>query len=312
MENCVFDKTSICEACIKGKHKIHDFPTSQTRSSRLLEIIHCDVCGSINTVSLGGLRFFVTFIDDYSRKTFTFLLKQKFDVFEKLKEFKALVENETSKKIFTIRLDNGGEFCSSAFVKFYKVHGIKKETITHTPQHNGVAERYNCTLTEMARAMMFETNLDYKFWGEAVVFFTNILNCLSCKALKSTTPYEVWTRIKPDISLLKSFGCKAFFHVPDEIRMKLEPKSIECIFLGISKTSKVYRFYNPKTHKLVKSRNAIFCEEKKEIEEPILETPTNLDGSDSDSDTKEDTPPLRRSTRVRKPPVRFVDSGLLL
>ena len=151
--------------------------------------------------------FYVTFIDDFSRKVFIFLLKHKYDVFEKFKEFKALVENETSKKIYTIRSDNGGEFCSSPFVKFCKIHGIKKETSTpYTPQQNGVDERYNRTIMEMARAMMFETNLDFKFWGEAVVFSTNILNCLPFKALKSTTPHEVWTRIKLDIYFFKTFG----------------------------------------------------------------------------------------------------------
>ena len=122
----------------------------------------------------------------------------------------------------------------------------------------------------------------------------------------------MWTGTKPDISLFKTFGCKAFVHIPDETRTKLEPKSVECIFLGLSETSKAYRFYDPKTHKLIKSRDAIFCEEEKNIEEPILETPINLEESDSDSDNKEDPPPPRRSTRIRKPPVRFADSGLLL
>ena len=122
----------------------------------------------------------------------------------------------------------------------------------------------------------------------------------------------MWTGTKPDISLFKTFGCKAFVHIPDETRTKLEPKSIECIFLGLSETSKAYRFYDPKTHKLIKSRDAIFCEEEKNIEEPILETPTNPEESNSDSDNEEDPPPLRRSTRIRKPPVRFDDSGLLL
>ena len=90
LENCVFDKMSICEACIKGKHNRKAFPTSETRSTRLLEIIHCDVCGPMSNVSHGGARFFVTFIDDYSRKIFTFLLKQKSDVFRNLKNLKPL------------------------------------------------------------------------------------------------------------------------------------------------------------------------------------------------------------------------------
>ena len=74
-------------------------------------------------------------------------------------------------KIYTIHSYNRGELCSSNFVNFCKEHGIKRETNTpYTPQQNGVAARYNHTLMEMARAMMFETNLNYKFWGEVVIF----------------------------------------------------------------------------------------------------------------------------------------------
>ena len=143
-------------------------------------------------------------------------------------------------------------------------------------------------------------------------FSTTILNCLPCKALKSTTPCEVWSGNKPDISLFKTFGCKAFVHVPDETRTKLEPKSVECIFLGISDSSKAYRFYNPKTHKLIKSRDAIFLEDEKGEENPILENPTNLEENKESSDSEEEAPPLRRSTRIKKPPIRFSESGLML
>ena len=180
LENCVFEKINICEACIKGKHNRKCFPTSETRTTRVLEIIHSDVCGPMSNTSHGGAKYFVSFIDDFSRKIFVYLLKQKSDVFSKFKEFKALVENETMKKIYTIRTDNGGEFCSSIFNNFCKEHGIKKETSTpYTPQQNGVAERYNRTLMEMGRAMMIEKNLDYKFWGEAVVFLHHYLKLSS-------------------------------------------------------------------------------------------------------------------------------------
>lgn len=185
----------------------------------------------MSNASHGGAKYFITFIDDFSHKVFLFLLKRKFDAFEKFKEFKALVENETSKRIYTIRTDNGGEYCSTSCNDFYRKQGIRKETTSpYTPQENKISERYNRTLMEMARAMLFEKNLNVKFWGEAITYATFILNCLPCRALNSTTPQEAWMGTKPDISLFKIFGCKAFVHIPDEKRTKLDPKSIECIF----------------------------------------------------------------------------------
>lgn len=114
----------------------------------------------MSNVSHGEAIFFVTFIDDYSRKAFIFLLKQKSEVFNKFKEFKALIENETNTKIFTILTDNGGDYCSTIFKNYCREHGIRKETTApYTPQQNGIAERYNRTLMEMSRAMIFEKYL---------------------------------------------------------------------------------------------------------------------------------------------------------
>jgi hypothetical protein len=90
----------ICERCIKGKHQRTSFPKDgTTRVSQLLEIVHTDVCGSMRITSHGGARYFLTFIDDFLRKTHVYLLKAKGEVFEKFKQYKALVENEIGHKI---------------------------------------------------------------------------------------------------------------------------------------------------------------------------------------------------------------------
>jgi transposase InsO family protein len=99
--------------------------------------------------SLGGSLYYVTFIDDFSRKTWLYLLKTKDEVFSKFQEFKAEVENLTDKKIKTIRSDNGGEYTSKELVSFCKEAGIRRELIVpHNPQQNGVAERKNKTIEE--------------------------------------------------------------------------------------------------------------------------------------------------------------------
>ena len=91
------------------------FPTSENKAKEILEIIHSDVCGPMSSGSLSGYVYYVSFIDDFSRKTWIYFMNNKDEVFNKFKEFKALIENHTEKKIKTFRSDNGGEFTSNEF-----------------------------------------------------------------------------------------------------------------------------------------------------------------------------------------------------
>jgi transposase InsO family protein len=100
-----------------------------------------DVCGSMPSSSISGYVYYVSFIDDYSRKTWIYILKTKDEVFSKFKEFKALIENLSESNIKILRSDNGGEYTSKEFVNFCKDVGIKRELTTpYNPQQNGVAE----------------------------------------------------------------------------------------------------------------------------------------------------------------------------
>ena len=89
-----------------------------------MELIHSDVFGPVPVPSLGGATYYVSFIDDFSRNTRFYFLKKKSEVFNKFKEYKALVENQTGKKIKLLRTDNGGKFCEKEFEKFCKECGI--------------------------------------------------------------------------------------------------------------------------------------------------------------------------------------------
>jgi hypothetical protein len=131
----------ICEGCVKGKHQRTSFPKDgATRASQLLEIVHTDVCGPMKTTSHGGAQYFLTFIDNFSRKTHVYLLQAKGEVFEKFKQYKALVENEIGHKIKVLRSDNGGEFVSKKFDAFLAECGIQRQTSApYSSQQNGVA-----------------------------------------------------------------------------------------------------------------------------------------------------------------------------
>ena len=119
---------SFCEGCIDGKICRSPFkPVGAIRSQRRLELVHSDVCGPMSVESFGGHKYFVTFIDDYSRCCAVYFLKQKAEVFEKFKEFEA---NATGNSIGTLRSDNGGEYLSTEFANHLKSKGIRHELCT--------------------------------------------------------------------------------------------------------------------------------------------------------------------------------------
>ncbi|MCO5566892.1 hypothetical protein L7F22_020575 [Adiantum nelumboides] len=129
----------------------------------------------------------------------------------------------------------------------------------YTPQQNGVAERKNRYLMEMARCMLKAKSLPHKLWMEAVACAAHVLNRCPTRALKTITPYESWYDRKPSVSYLRVFGCLAYAHIPQQLRGKLDDKAVKCIFVGYSSGSKGYRLYNPATNKIFESRDVIFA-----------------------------------------------------
>ena len=98
----------VCKGCAKGKNTKKTFPSRKRKEKGILEIIHSDVCGPMSSSSLRGYVYYVSFIDDFSRNTWIYFMKNKDEVFSKFKEFKSLIENHPKKKIKTFRSDNGG------------------------------------------------------------------------------------------------------------------------------------------------------------------------------------------------------------
>ena len=112
------------ENCVYGKKNQVSFPSGAKKVNKILELVHSDVFGPVLVPSLGQSVYYVSFIDDFSRNTWIYFLRNKSEVFNRFKEFKALVENQTEKKIKALRTDNGGEFCKKEFEEFCKKCGI--------------------------------------------------------------------------------------------------------------------------------------------------------------------------------------------
>jgi hypothetical protein len=196
------------------------------------------------STSLRGYVYYVSFIDDYSRKIWVYFLKSKDEVLGKFKEFKALVENLSERKIKILRSDNGGEYTSNDFGSFCRDARIKRELPTpYNHQQNGVAKRKNRTIMESIKTMIHDQYLPMHLWDEATRTSVYVQNRLSHRALGFKTPEEMFTGKKPEVSHLKIFGCPVFVHIPKEKRTQLDPSGKKGIFVGYCEVSKAFRIY---------------------------------------------------------------------
>ena len=214
-----------------------------------------------------GNKYFITFVDDSTKYCYVYLIKSKDELIEKFVLYKNEVENQLNKKIKVLKSDRGGEY-ESPFVEFCAQHWIIHETITpYSPQSNGVAKRKNRTLKEMMNAMLISFGQPQNMWGEAILSANYLLNkVLQKKAYK--TPYELWKGIKLSYKYLRVWGCLAKVAVPPPKKVKIGPKTIDCIFISYARNSAVYRFLVhesniPDIHKntIIESMNASFFED---------------------------------------------------
>ena len=215
-----------CENCCNGKNQRSTFNKIHSNSAKIetpLELVHSDVCGKITPSSLSGGNYFLTFIDEATHYTWIYVIKNKSDVFDCFKEWKALVENQFSCKVKILRTDNGGEYCSNEFENFLKTAGIRhQKTIVKTPEQNGVSERMNRSLMEAVRSMLSDSKLAKSFWAEALSTAVHVRNRCPTTALQNKTPYEALFGVNPDLNHLKVFGCIGYSHIPKDERHKLD------------------------------------------------------------------------------------------
>ena len=168
--------------------------------------------------------------------------------------------------IKAVRMDGGSEY--QATLKGFLVEkGIRSNRTTHhSPESNGISERLNRTLLDMARTMLFGANLPSKLWTEAVstaVYFKNRLPHSSLHG--DITPHGMWFGIKPSLSHLRVFGCVAHTHIPEECRKrygdgKVSHHSVHTYFIGYDKSDTIYKIWHPSSNSIVRARNIIFDE----------------------------------------------------
>ncbi|KAL2236674.1 UNVERIFIED_CONTAM: Retrovirus-related Pol polyprotein from transposon TNT 1-94 [Sesamum indicum] len=288
--------------------------TGRTPRKEKLEFVHTDLWGPAPVSSLGGSTYYMTFIDDSTRKVWVYFLKRKSDAFDTFRRWRALVENETGLQVKCLRSDSGGEYSSEGIKNYCADHGIRmQKTIPGTPQQNGVAERMNRTLNERARCMRLKSGLPKMFSADAVNTAAFLINQRPSVSLNNRIPEEVWSGKKVDLSFLRTFGCSAY--ILNDDRTKLDAKSIKCTFIGYGTDEFGYRFWDDQNRKIIRSRNVIFNEDvmyndrKIQIQWKFRQMEIEPEPASEEPIAKSSTPLAPgREPRLRRAPDRYSPS----
>jgi transposase InsO family protein len=237
LTNVHFEKDRICSAC-----------QAIMTTDRPLELIHMDLFCPIAYISIGGSKYCLVIVDDYSRFTWVFFLQEKSQTQETLKRFLRRAQNEFGLRIKKIRSDNGTEFKNSQIEGFLEEEGIKHEfSSPYTPQQNGVVDRNNRTLLDMARTMLDEYKTPDRFWAEAINTTCYSINQLYLHRILKKTSYELLTGKKPNVSYFRVFGSKCFILIKRGRSSKFAPKAVEGFLLGYDSNTRAYRVFNKST-----------------------------------------------------------------
>jgi hypothetical protein len=239
-------------------------------TDRSLELLHMDLFGPIAYISIDESKYCLVIMDDYSRFTWVFFLQEKSQTQETLKRFLRRAQNEFGLRIKKIRSDNGTEFKNSQIEGFLEEEGIKHEfSSPYTPQQNGVVERKNRTILDMARTMLDEYKTPDRFWTEAINTTCYSINRLYLHRILKKTSYELLTGKKPNVSYFGVFGSKCFILIKRGRSSKFAPKAVEGFLFGYDANTRAYRVFNKSTGLVEVSSDIVFDETNGSQEEQV-------------------------------------------
>jgi hypothetical protein len=185
-------------------------------------------------------KYYVSFIDDYSKFTWIYLLRHKSEVFQFFKEFQSLVERLLNRKIIAMQTDWGGEY--ERLNSFFRTIGITHlVSCPYAHQQNGVAERKHRHIVEMGLSLLANVSMPLKFWDQEFLTATHLINRTPTKLLDYDTPLHRLLGATPDYSNLRIFGCACWPNLRPYNTHKLQFRSIQCAFLGYSNLHKGYK-----------------------------------------------------------------------
>lgn len=289
------NKMECCDACHRSKQCMITFPLSASKANKNFDLIHCDLWEKYNTRSHNGSHYFLTIVDDYSRATWVYLLKDKSEIVNHINNFCKMVATQFETKVNVIRSDNGTKFVSTKVHTFLHDEGILHETsCVHTPQQHGRVERKHRHILNVARVLRFDANLPLHFWGECILIAVYLINRTPTVSNEGITPYQLLNGKPPSNENLRVFGCLFYVKTLTKPHDKFAARVSRCIFVGYPRGKKGWRVYNPSTREFYVSREVKFYEHlfpyKQNVEDSIAvidETTTIFSNSTSPNEVNQ-------------------------
>ncbi|GJZ21430.1 retrovirus-related pol polyprotein from transposon TNT 1-94 [Tanacetum coccineum] len=255
-------KDQLCSSCEIGKAKRSTFKTKTIPSSKgRLHLLHMDLCGLMRVESMNGKKYILVIVDDYSRYTWTHVLRSKDETPKVLIDFFKMIQRGLQAQVITVRTDNGTKFLNKTLHAYFKEELINHQSIiARTPEQNDAVKRQNRTLVEAARTMLSASKLLIFFWAEAVATACYTHNRSLIIPRHEKTLYDIVNDRKPTLKHLHIFSCTCYIVRDGENLDKMKEKGDPCIFMGYSTQSKGYGVYNKRTKLIVKSIHINFDE----------------------------------------------------
>ena len=203
---------ALCSACSQAKSHQLPFNVSSIVASKPLELIFSDVWGPSPTISFSGNKYYVSFVDSFSRYTWLFPICVKFDVFTVFKHFQLQVERYFNTKIISVQIDWGGEF--RPLNTFFTQLGILHcRSCPHTHHQNGCVERKHRHVVETTLSLLAHSSVSHSFWDDACLTACYLINRLPSKVTQNISPFHKLFNREPDYKFLKVFGCTCYPHL---------------------------------------------------------------------------------------------------
>ena len=313
-----YEKDLVCAPCRHGKMVASSHPPlTDVMTKHPGELLHMDLVGPSRVRSVGGKWYVLVVVDDFSRYSWVFFLSSKDETFGFVRDLVLRLKNERNGGAMrAIRSDNGSEFKNAHFDAFCRDQGLEHQySSPYVACQNGVVERKNRTLCEMARTMLDEHRTPRKYWAEAVNTACHVSNRIFLRAFKKKTCYELFHGRTPKVSHFRVFGCKCFILKKGNLD-KFESRSYDGIFLGYASHSRAYRVLNLETNQIVETCEVTFdetmpcssvfeCAGDDELGESIFEE--EKDGDDDDDEDDEVAPARCHAPHASTSTMTFYD-----
>nr|GEW05933.1 putative ribonuclease H-like domain-containing protein [Tanacetum cinerariifolium] len=257
-----FEKDHLCSACAMGnsKKKSHK-PKSKDTNHEKIYLLHMDLYGPMRVESINGKKYILVIVDDYSRFTWVKCLRSKDEAPYFIIKFLKMIQVQLKVPVRRIQTDNGNEFVNQTLRKYYEEVGISHETsVARSPQQNGVVERRNRTLIEVAHIRLIYAQASLFLWAEVVATSCYTQNRSIIRLHHGKTTYELLHNKLHDLSFLHMFGALFYPTNDSENLGKLQPMADIGIFIGYAPTKKAFWIYNKRTRRIVKTIHVDFDE----------------------------------------------------